>query len=111
MSTAFWICAVVTAISAFVSLGYSVAGLRGAEAASRTGFMYAFARSLALALSAVIAIVSGSVGYLAAVAIAMVIVQACDAVVGAVIRDRMKTIGPAATAALNSAAVCWLLLS
>jgi hypothetical protein len=39
----------------------------------------------------------------------MIIVQACDAVIGTAIKDRMKTFGPAATALLNLAAVIWLI--
>jgi hypothetical protein len=39
----------------------------------------------------------------------MIIVQICDAAIGAVIKDRMKTFGPAGTALLNLAAVIWLL--
>jgi hypothetical protein len=39
----------------------------------------------------------------------MIIVQAGDAAIGARIRDRMKTLGPAGTAVLNLAAIVWLL--
>jgi hypothetical protein len=39
----------------------------------------------------------------------MIIVQACDAVIGATIKDRMKTFGPAGTALLNLVAVIWLI--
>jgi len=39
----------------------------------------------------------------------MIIVQVCDAAVGVVIKDWMKTFGPAGTALLNLAAVIWLL--
>jgi hypothetical protein len=39
----------------------------------------------------------------------MIIVQFCDAAIGVVIEDRMKTFGPAGTALLNLAAVIWLL--
>jgi hypothetical protein len=39
----------------------------------------------------------------------MIIVQICDAAIGVVIGDRMKTFGPAGTALLNLAAVVWLL--
>ena len=69
------------------------------------------ARSAALAAVAIAAIFVGSVPFLTAVAIAMVVVQAADAVVGRLIRDRLKTIGPAATAAASLAALIWLCTS
>lgn len=73
--------------------------------------MYAFARSLALVVVAIVALFTGSVPFVAAVAIAMIVVQAADAVIGGVIRDRVKTVAPAATAAVNIAALAWLLAS
>jgi hypothetical protein len=39
----------------------------------------------------------------------MIIVQACDAVIGTTIKDRMKTFGPAGTSLLNFVAVIWLI--
>jgi hypothetical protein len=39
----------------------------------------------------------------------MIIVQACDAVIGGTIKDPMKTYGPAVTALLNLVAVIWLI--
>jgi hypothetical protein len=38
----------------------------------------------------------------------MIIVQACDTVIGLTIKDRMKTFGPAGIALLNLAALIWL---
>lgn len=111
MPLAFWICAAVTAISAAVSFGYSVAGLRGSDPGSRTPSQYAVARSLALVVVAAIAPFTGSVAFLTAVAAAMVIVQAADAVVGALRGDRFRTFGPAATVAGNLGALVWLLLT
>lgn len=111
MSTAYWICGAITAISAYVSLGYSVAGLRGAVGAERTGSMYALARSVALAIVATIALFVGAMAFLIAITIAMVIVQAIDAVIGSRIRDPLKTFGPAVTAIVNLGALVWLLLS
>ncbi len=110
MPLAFWICGAVTAVSALVSLGYSVAALQGADLAARTASRYAFARSLALAVVAVVALFTGSTPFVVAIAITMVVVQAADAVIGAAIRDRLKTLGPAVTAAVNLAVLVWLLL-
>jgi hypothetical protein len=41
----------------------------------------------------------------------MIIVQACDAVIGTTINDRIKIFGPAGTALLNLVAVIWLIQS
>jgi hypothetical protein len=109
MSAAFWVCAGVTAISAFVSLGYSIAALAGSDTLGRTSSMYASARSLALAVTAVVALFARSSTFLEAIALAMVIVQALDAIIGVRIHDRLKTIGPAATSLANAVALIWLL--
>lgn len=112
VSIAFWVCAVVTVISAGVSLGYAVAGLRAASGSTAvTASRYALARSAAFAALAIAALVVGSVAFLAAVATSMVIVQALDAFVGAAIPDRIKTVGPAATAVLGAATVVWMLVA
>ena len=112
MPAAFWVCGLVTLVSSGVSLGYSVAALRAADGpAPLLASRYAAARSVALAAVAVAALFSGSEGFAAAVGLAMVVVQALDAVVGTTIHDRLKTVGPACTAAANLAAVVWLLAS
>ena len=105
MSLAFTVCALVTAVSAFISLGFSLAAARAPGGAIA---LYSCARSIALALISVIPFLNGSVGWLEAIAVCMVIVQALDAAIGVVIRDRMKTFGPAGTAAANLAALLWL---
>lgn len=109
MSAAFWVCATVTLVSAFVSLGYSLAALARSNAADRTSSMYAAARSLALASTAVVALFARSTPYLEAVATSMVAVQAIDAAIGVAIRDRFKSVGPALTSLANLAALIWLL--
>lgn len=111
MNIAYWACAGLTLISAAVSFGYSLAGLRAFGADARTPSLYALARSVALLVAAVAALFSGSVAFVAAVAIAMIIVQAIDAVIGGMIHDRLKTLGPAFTALLNLAALLWMLLA
>lgn len=70
--------------------------------------MYAFARSLALATTAVVATWRQSVAAVEATALAMVLVQASDAAVGVAIRDRVKTYGPAGTALINGAVLIQL---
>lgn len=105
MSSGFWACAAITTVSAFVSLGYSAAALRGSAGAATTNAMYAFTRSLALALTVTVVLLTQSTPGLRAVALAMVLVQAGDAVIGARLHDRLKAVGPALTAAANLAAL------
>jgi hypothetical protein len=109
MSAAFWVCAAITAVSALVSLGYSIAALTGSDTPGRTNSMYATARSLALAVAAVTVLFVRSDSFLEAIALAMVVVQAGDAFIGVQIHDRLKTIGPALTALMNAIALIWLL--
>jgi hypothetical protein len=110
MTLAFWVCSSITVISAAVSFGYAVAGLRGATGVAITPSMYALARSIALLVVAVIAPLTGSVAFVAASAIAMIVVQGVDAVIGVRLRDRVKTFGPAATALAGLASLVWVLL-
>lgn len=101
MSTSYWICATITAVSAFVSLGYSLVALRSPDGVAATNAMYAFTRSFALAIGATVVLFTQSASWLRAIALAMVLVQAGDAVIGAQLRDRLKTGGPALTAVAN----------
>jgi len=105
----FLICATVTAISAIVSLGFSIIAFRSGSGEARTLALYASARSLALVVVSVAAFPVGATAWLEAVACCMIVVQACDAAIGVTIKDRLKTFGPAATALLNLAALVWLL--
>ncbi len=109
MALAFWICSIITLISAAVSFGFSVAGLRGAKDGATTPSMYALARSVALLVVATVAPFTGSVAFVAAITLAMVIVQGADAVIGTRIRDRVKTFGPAGTAVAGLVALVWML--
>jgi hypothetical protein len=107
--TAFWICAGVTAVSAFVSLGFSAAAVVSAHDLARANAMYALARSVALAAVSFVPLLSQTRSSLLTIALAMVIVQALDAVVGATIHDRMKTFGPASLGVFNLVALVWFL--
>ncbi|MET4004787.1 hypothetical protein ABIB48_003532 [Arthrobacter sp. UYCu511] len=109
MSIAFWVCAAVTVISSLVSGGYAVMGLQSATAESRIPSMYALARSLALVLVAIVGLLSSSISFVAAAALAMIVVQGIDAVIGARISDRLKTIGPAVMSMVNAAVLVWML--
>jgi hypothetical protein len=105
MSVPFVFCASVTAISAIISFGFSVAAVLGSTGEARTIALYACARSVALVVAGAVPFLTGSTQWLQAVALSMIIVQACDTVIGLTIKDRMKTFGPTGIALLNLAAV------
>jgi hypothetical protein len=71
--------------------------------------MYALSRSVALVAAVLVPIFSQTRSSLLTIALAMVIVQTLDAVVGARIHDRLKTFGPASLAAVNLVALVWFL--
>ena len=109
MTASFIFCASITAISAVISLGFSIEAALRATGAAHTMALYACARSVALVIASGTPFLTGSTEWLQAIAWSMIIVQACDAVIGATIKDRMKTFGPAGTALLNLAALIWLI--
>ena len=108
MTLPFIVCASVTAISAIISLGFSIAAALGATDTARTIALYACARSTALMIASAVPFLTGSSGWLQAIAWSMIIVQACDAVIGWTTKNPMKTYGPAGTALLNLMAVVYL---
>src|SRR3979409_1232946 len=108
MTVPFLLCASITAVSALISLGFSIAALVTATDVSRVGALYVCSRSLALAIASVIPFFTGSGSWLLAVALCMTIVQAGDAAIGVIKNNRIETFGPLGTAALNLIAVIWL---
>ena len=109
MTTPFIVCAAITTISALVSLGFSVAAVRGAAGNARTLAFYAVARSAALFAISAASFLVGQTAWLVAAATAMTIVQAFDALIGTTIQDRMKVFGPAVIALFNLGALVWLI--
>ncbi|WP_337309395.1 hypothetical protein [Candidatus Aeolococcus gillhamiae] len=108
MSLAYWSCALVTVASALVSLGFSIAAVVASNDEAKTNALYAWARSSALALVSVVALVHRSSPWLEAVALTMTLVQVADAGVGYRTRNAMKTYGPAITGLANLATFVWL---
>lgn len=106
---AYWICALVTVASAFTSFGFSVASVLSTDGDAQTNALYAFARSLALAIASIVALFDHSRPWLEAIAVTMIVVQLADAVIGLKIHKAMKTYGPAITALANIAALVWLI--
>ena len=87
MTTPFLVCATVTAVSAFVSLGFSIASVPGTNGQTRTLALYTCARSIAFAIISVVPFATGGSLWLEAVAVGMIILQALDAGVAARHRD------------------------
>jgi hypothetical protein len=109
MNIPFLFCALITAVSAVISLGFSIAAAVNTAGDARTMALYSCARSAALVFASVVPFLTGSTPWLQAIACSMIIVQTGDAGIGVVIKDRMKTLGPAGTALLNLTALIWLL--
>lgn len=104
----YYACAVVTAASAFTSLGFSIGAYRNAANSAHNSDMYALSRSSALALVSLLPLTYHSVDVLSAIAIVMIAVQAFDAIIGIKLKDSLKTYGPAMTSLLNLGALVWL---
>ena len=111
MFAAFIVCASVTALSAVVSLGFSLAAAMNETGNARTIAFYGCARSVALVVASAVPFFTGSTEWLEAVAWIMILVQAGDAIIGATIDDRMKTFGPAGMSLANLLALLWLIQS
>lgn len=109
-TASFWVCAVVTFGSTLPGLGFSVVAIRSGEGEARTNAYYGFARCLALMIASAVVFINRSAAWLQAVALAMIIVQTIDAVIGAKLRDKSKTYGPATIAVINLATLIWFVL-
>ena len=108
MTKSFWLCLVITLLSASVSAGFSLVGLFGPGSGDSFA-RYAASRSVALLLTVVIAICVRSRMAVAVLGIAMTVVQAFDGIIGALAHDPSKTYGPFAFAVFNALVVIWLL--
>jgi hypothetical protein len=109
MTAAYIFCAIITTINAFISLGFSIAGLFQYKGTVYLASLYICARSLPLAGLAVVPFFYHSRPYLVAIAIAITLLQALDAVVGVKRRNKMETFGPAGSSIVNLAAITWLI--
>ena len=107
--TSYWACAVFTAISATVSLMYSIASVRAHNDGVVLTARYGLVRSIALCAVAVVPLLEEREEWLVCAAVAMIAVQAGDAMVGVTLRDRFKTVGPAITSAVNLGLLIWAL--
>jgi hypothetical protein len=90
---AFWYCAAVTAISALVSAGFSLAAVF-ARTPYDTIALYAASRSIALPIAIAVAIFRRSSAGLAALALVVGLLQLFDGFIGVYTHDASKTYGP-----------------
>jgi hypothetical protein len=104
----FWICAVITGLSAFVSSGFSIAAMMGATQHDPLGW-YAASRSVSLLIIVLLVILRGSRRGLAAMALTMGFVQLFDTVIGFVQHEPSKTYGPLLFATATFVSVRFLL--
>lgn len=110
MTKQFWICAVITLVSACVSASFAVADLVG-EPVSGGLAQYAASRSIALLLSVSIALVLRSAVGVVLLGIAMTAVQFLDGIIGVLAHDSFKAYGPFTFSILNALAAWWLVRS
>lgn len=106
------LCALVTAISAAVSLGFAVAAYRQSQVshdAAGTNARYALSRSGALAIAALGLVIFHAPEYLAALAITMTLVQLFDGLIGRQI-SKFKTYGPLFTGLANAVVLALYLM-
>ena len=99
MTFIYWLALALTAVSALTSLGFSLAALRAKSIYAE----YAASRSIALVVAVIVAFFLSSQPLVFVLALAMTVMQALDAVIGARQRDLMKTVGPAVLAVLTLA--------
>ncbi len=109
MTVAFWVCTAITAISAYTSLGFSIAALRASSGTALINAHYALARSVALAVLSTVPLVFHANTWAIAAAIALILTQLGDGGIGATIHSAVKTYGPFFTALVNTVALVWLL--
>jgi hypothetical protein len=101
---AFWICAIIAALSAVVSASFSVAALIG-EGRQDQYAMYAGSRSIALVLAILAFIATRSRHGVMALALTMGLVQGFDALIGLIAHNAGKTYGPLALSIVGLASL------
>jgi hypothetical protein len=90
---AFWYSAAVTAISALISAGFSLAAVF-ARAPYDTSALYAASRSIALPIAIAVAIFRRSTAGIVALALVVGLLQLFDGFIGVHTHDASKTSGP-----------------
>ena len=100
----FWICAIITVVSAVVSASFSVTALIGVARQDQYA-MYAASRSIALLLASLACVGARSRQGVMALALTMGLVQGVDALIGLVGHNPGKTYGPLALSVVGLASL------
>ena len=106
LGRAYWFCAGFTILSAIVSVTFSLLALRMTDGHNYA--FYAASRSVALPLAVLYAMSRRSRGGIAALALAMTIVQFLDGFIGFHLQAPSRAYGPVAFAAINLALLIWI---
>jgi hypothetical protein len=106
LGRAYWFCAGFTLLSALVSVIFSMLAVR--ITAGNEYALYAASRSVALPLAVVYAMSRRSRGGVAALALAIALVQCFDGFIGFRLQDPSRTYGPIAFAVINLALLIWM---
>jgi hypothetical protein len=102
----YWTCAGFTLFSAIVSAGFSLLSLR--MAGGHEYALYAASRSIALPLATIYAMALRSRAGVAALAVAMTLVQLFDGIVGLRLNDPGRAYGPIVFAVINFGLLWWM---
>ena len=103
----YYINAYTSLISAVLGVCFSAGAVIKEKGNSRANALYMFARSLALACAAVIPVCRNTPDILFIITGLMLIVQTVNCIIGIIIKNKMRTIGPFIMAACH--AICLLL--
>lgn len=106
MSTklAFYVCATMACINALVSVGFSLALVIG-QPTIEVAALYGIARTIPLAIAALIAFAMRSRSGVVVLALLLTSIQFCDALVGWFAHNVMKTLGPVMLGVLTFSSV------
>ena len=99
--------AYINLVSAVLGVCFSLKAVISEKGNGQVNAMYMFARSLALACASSIPVWVNAPGILAAVTAAMLVVQAADCVIGVLIKNKLRTVGPFMMAACHAVCLGW----
>lgn len=111
MTAAYLVLAIITVISAIPSLYFSAVEVRNPQREAREIAWYTTARSTALLVLAIVPLFGRFDGWLLAIAIAMIIVQAVDGVIGLTRGKPLHVIGPFVTVVVHLAVLIWFFVA
>lgn len=99
--------AYINLVSAVLGVCFSLKAVISEKGNGQVNAMYMFARSPALACASAIPVWVNAPGILTAVTAAMLVVQAADCVIGVLIKNKLRTVGPFMMAACHAVCLGW----